>query len=564
MELAPEGTGYRQRTRFAKFHNLPELMNLFHEVADIKTADQLNLPTPEAVYHNEVAKPSEFQLQYLKKLSERATKIHNREVEPSQDNMLVITNDGRKLGLDQRLIDPAAGDAPASKLNMCVENIAEIWRDGAENRLTQLVFCDSSTPKKGGGFNVYDDIKAKLIARGIPENEIAFIHDANSDTQKKALFAKVRSGTVRVLLGSTEKMGAGTNCQDRLISLHNLDCPWRPRDLTQREGRIKRRGNQNPTVHIYRYVTENTFDSYLWQTVQKKQEFIGQILTSKSPVRSCEDIDSTAMDFAEVKALCAGDPRIKERMELDIEVSKLKILQASHRSQQYRLEDRVRLSLPKEQEDTERRIQCLREDITMAEAHPQPAEGFVGMEICGKNYTERKAAGVALLETAAGFEIGPAEKIGQYRGFSLCIRRQDFLSPKEFLLKGRLTYVVEMGDSDMGNVTKIENALARLPAELEKAKLKLENIKQQFVSAQAEIGKPFPQEQELKDKIVLPFTACRCAEGIQEAGCKQWGGTCSPGGCRQASYGAAHLPSKRPTCYGAWRTGGVFCFQEGV
>ncbi len=501
MELAPEGTGYRQRTRFAKFHNLPELMNLFHEVADIKTADQLNLPTPEAVYHNEVAKPSEFQLQYLKKLSERATKIHNREVEPSQDNMLVITNDGRKLGLDQRLIDPAAGDAPASKLNMCVENIAEIWRDGAENRLTQLVFCDSSTPKKGGGFNVYDDIKAKLIARGIPENEIAFIHDANSDTQKKALFAKVRSGTVRVLLGSTEKMGAGTNCQDRLISLHNLDCPWRPRDLTQREGRIKRRGNQNPTVHIYRYVTENTFDSYLWQTVQKKQEFIGQILTSKSPVRSCEDIDSTAMDFAEVKALCAGDPRIKERMELDIEVSKLKILQASHRSQQYRLEDRVRLSLPKEQEDTERRIQCLREDITMAEAHPQPAEGFVGMEICGKMYMERKDAGAALMEAAAGFEIGSAEKTGQYRGFSLCIRRRTFSDEKEFLLKGKLTYVIEPGDSGMGNVMKIENALTRLPAELEKTEGKLENIKQQIILAQAEIGKPFPQEQELKDKI---------------------------------------------------------------
>ena len=295
--------------------------------------------------------------------------------------------------------------------------------------------------------------------------------------------------------------------------------------MTQREGRIKRRGNQNPTVHIYRYVTENTFDSYLWQTVQKKQEFIGQILTSKSPVRSCEDIDSTAMDFAEVKALCAGDPRIKERMDLDIEVSKLKILQASHRSQQYRLEDIIRLSLPKEQEDTEWRIQCLREDIATAEANPQPAEGFVGMEICGKNYTERKAAGIALLETAAGFEIGPAEKIGQYRGFSLCIRRQDFLSPKEFLLKGRLTYVVEMGDSDMGNVTKIENALTRLPAKLDEAKLELENIKQQFVSAQAEIGKPFPQEQELKDKIARMAELDRVLQ-LEEAGRKEAGQLC--------------------------------------
>ena len=501
MELAPEGTGYRPRTRFAKFYNLPELMNIFHEVADIKTSDQLNLPTPEVVYHNEVAQPSEYQKEYMKELSARATAIRERRVDSKEDNMLVITNDGRKLGLDQRLLDPQAGDDPGSKVNLCVENVLKIWREGAEKRLTQLIFCDSSTPKKNGEFNVYDDIKSKLIAQGVPKNEVAFIHDADSDMKKKELFRKVRSGKVRVLLGSTEKLGAGTNVQDRLIALHNLDCPWRPRDLTQREGRIKRRGNQNSEVHIFRYVTENTFDSYLWQTVEKKQQFIGQIMTSKSPVRSCEDVDDTALDYAEIKALCAGDPRIKERMELDMEVAKLKIMQASYQSQMYRLEDKVRLVFPKQQADTEQRIADLQEDMATAAAHPEPADSFAGMDVCGQTCKERVDAAALLEQARQQIQPGSTEEIGFYRGFKLCVRQKNFLSEPEFLLRGRITYSIECGDSALGSVIKLENSLKRLPAHLDAAKKELENVEQQFASAKAELGKPFPQEQELKDKL---------------------------------------------------------------
>ncbi len=516
MELAPEGTGYRPRTRFAKFYNLPELMNIFHEVADIKTEDMLNLPVPHAVFHNVVAHPSEFQKKYMGELSERATAIRSRLVDSRQDNMLKITSDGRKLGLDQRLLNPLAGDDPGSKVNLCVDNILQIWEQGDAEKLTQLVFCDLSTPGKKRPIqmveneqgvaemedfqNVYEDIKQKLIAGGMPAQQIAFIHDANTDLQKKELFARVRSGRVRVLLGSTEKLGAGTNVQDRLIALHNLDCPWRPRDLTQREGRIKRRGNQNPEVHIFRYVTENTFDSYLWQTVEKKQNFISQILTSKSPVRSCEDVDNTALDYAEVKALCAGDPRIKERMELDVEVSKLKILEASHRSQQYRLEDQVRIYFPKEQARLEQQVEGLKEDIALAAAHPQPVKEFAGIELYGQMHKERAKAGAILRQALQGLVPGPAEEIGQYRGFKLLIKRENYLTAPKILLRGRLTYAIEQGDSALGDVLKVENSLKNLYAEAEDAKQKLENVKQQFVSAKAEIGKPFPQEQELEEK----------------------------------------------------------------
>ena len=375
LELAPEGTGYRARTRFSKFFNLPELMNLFREVADIKTADQLHLPTPEVEYHNIVAKPTVQQQEMVKALSERASLVHSGSVDPSQDNMLKITSDGRKLGLDQRIISPLLPDEPGTKVNQCVDNIMQIWRDGEADKLTQLVFCDISTPqtrptKKAAkaldnptlhaleqavpldapepAFTVYEDIRQKLIAQGMPAEQIAFIHEANTEVRKKELFSKVRTGQVRVLLGSTAKMGAGTNVQDRLVALHDLDCPWRPGDLAQRKGRIERQGNQNPLVHVYRYVTEGTFDAYLWQTVENKQKFISQIMTSKSPVRSCDDVDETALSFAEIKALCAGDPRIKERMDLDVEVSKLKLMKADHQSKQYRLEDQLLKYFPEE------------------------------------------------------------------------------------------------------------------------------------------------------------------------------------------------------------------------
>ena len=350
MELAPEGTGYRVRTRFSKFFNLPELMSLFREVADIKTADELNLPKPEVVYHNEVSQPTEIQKGLVKQLSERASRVHARLVEPDEDNMLAITNDGRKLGLDQRVVNPLLPDEPGTKVNRCVDNVFKIWEDTRADRLAQILFCDLSTP--GKGFSVYDDIKKKLVSRGVPENEIAFIHNADTDAKKKELFARVRSGQVRVLMGSTAKMGAGTNVQDRLIALHDLDAPWRPGDLEQRKGRIARQGNMNETVHVYRYVTENTFDSYIWQTLENKQKFISQIMTSKNPVRSCEDVDETTLSFAEIKALCAGDPRIKEKMDLDVQVARLRMLKSSFQSQKYTLEDNLARYFPREIADT--------------------------------------------------------------------------------------------------------------------------------------------------------------------------------------------------------------------
>ncbi len=501
MELAPEGTGYRPRERFAKFFNLPELMSIFHEVADIKTEDMLNLPTPDVEFHNIVAKPTEFQKSYVQELSERATAVRRGNVKPTEDNMLKITNDGRKLGLDQRLISPLAEDDPTSKLNLCVENIMKYWEDGKAERLTQLVFSDLSTPKKDGGFNVYDDIKRKLIERGVPENEVAFIHDAESEVKKKELFAKVRSGRVRVLIGSTQKLGAGTNIQDRLIALHHLDVPWRPRDLTQREGRIKRRGNQNPLVHVYRYVTESTFDSYLFQTVEKKQQFIGQIMTSKSPARTCDDVDEAALSYAEVKALCAGDPRIKERMELDVDVARLQVMQASHRSQQYNLEDKLRKYFPQEQQRLEWRIEGIRRDMATLSEHPLPSEGYIGIELLGQHFTERKAAGVVLLKQCKDVTGYTTMPVGRYRGLEVLIKKQNLLSEPQIILKGAVEYALDASDSDIGNITRIDNVPERLPEELSKAQASLENVKQQIESAGQEVGRPFPQEQELKDKL---------------------------------------------------------------
>ena len=487
IELAPEGTGYRARTRFAKFFNLPELMNLFREAADIKTADQLNLPTPTAVYHNEVSQPTPLQKQMVQELSERAAKVHAGIVDASTDNMLKITSDGRKLGLDQRVINPDLPDDPNSKVNRCVDNIHRIWQDGQADRLTQLVFCDLSTPKgktaqsgriaakstdnpelhaleaaidaeagpEKPPFTIYDDIREKLIARGIPREQIAFIHEANTEVRKKELFAKMRSGQVRVLMGSTFKMGAGMNVQDRLVALHDLDCPWRPGDLEQRSGRIIRQGNRNKEVHIYRYVTESTFDAYLWQTVENKQKFISQIMTSKSPVRSCEDIDEAALSYAEIKALCAGDERIREKMDLDVDVARLRLMKANHQSQQYRLEDNILRHFPAQIEENKGFLSGFEADMKTLEAHPHPKDGFAGMEVKGDFLTDKDNAGAAILEA--------------------------FKDAR-------------------GNLVRIDNALAQMPERYKTVQGRFENVQAQLATAKAELGKPFPQEAELKEK----------------------------------------------------------------
>ncbi len=528
IELAPEGTGYRARTRFAKFFNLPELMTIWKESADIKTADQLNLPTPEVVFHNEVAHPTEHQQAMVQELSERAAEVHAGKVEPWKDNMLKITSDGRKLGLDQRILNPMLPDDPSSKVNQCVENIAQIWQDGQGDKLTQLVFCDISTPKAApskrvakaaGGldspelralelltepgdterpFSVYEDIREKLIARGIPAEEIAFIHDANTEARKKELFAKVRSGQVRVLMGSTFKMGAGMNVQDRLIALHDLDCPWRPGDLEQRKGRIVRQGNQNATVHIYRYVTEGTFDSYLWQTVENKQKFISQIMTSKSPVRSCDDIDETALSYAEIKALCAGDPRIKEKMDLDIDVSRLKLLKANHQSQQYRLEDNLLKYFPEQIEQNKGYIAGFEKDLETLAAHQPPEGEFAGMFIRGDTLTDKDNAGAAILEACKEVKGTEATEIGSYRGFTMSLSFEGF--HHQLTLKGEMSYKVELGPDARGNLTRIDNALAGMPDRLKAVHAQLDNLYQQQAAAKAELGKPFPQEAELQQK----------------------------------------------------------------
>ena len=532
IELAPEGTGYRARTRFSKFFNLPELMNLFREAADIKTADQLNLPTPTAVYHTEVTQPTALQQQMVQELSERAAKVHAGSVDASTDNMLKITSDGRKLGLDQRVINPDLPDDPNSKVNLCVNNIHRIWQDGQAEKLTQLVFCDLSTPKgkaaqsgriaaKGTDspelhaleaaidaetepeeppFTIYDDIREKLVARGIPREQIAFIHEANTEVRKKELFAKVRSGQVRVLMGSTFKMGAGMNVQDRLVALHDLDCPWRPGDLEQRSGRIIRQGNRNKEVHIYRYVTESTFDAYLWQTVENKQKFISQIMTSKSPVRSCEDIDEAALSYAEIKALCAGDERIREKMDLDVDVARLRLMKANHQSQQYRLEDNILRHFPAQIEENKGFLSGFEADMKTLEQHPHPKDGFAGMEVKGDFLTDKDNAGAAILEAfkdAKGLESVP---IGSYRGFAMSLTVENFGKDFILTLKGKMSHRVELGKDARGNLVRIDNALAQMPERYKTVQDRLENVQAQLATAKAELGKPFPQETELKEK----------------------------------------------------------------
>jgi len=502
IELAPEGTGYRARTRFAKFFNLPELMTLFKEVADIKTADQLNLPTPEPVYHTVIAQPTDLQKQMVQELSERAAEVHTGRIDPSRDNMLKITSDGRKLGLDQRIINPMLPDDPDSKVNLCVRNIAQIWRDGQEDKLTQLVFCDISTPKDDGSFSIYGDIRAKLVAQGIPMEQVAFIHDANTEAKKKELFAKVRSGQVRVLMGSTAKMGAGTNIQDRLVALHDLDCPWRPGDLEQRSGRIIRQGNRNEKVHIFRYATECTFDSYIWQTVENKQKFISQIMTSKSPVRSCEDIDETALSYAEIKALCAGNPQIKEKMDLDVEVSKLRLLKASHQAEQYRMEDSLRKYFPEQIMFTKGSIAGLEADMATVKANTSAQGEFYGMEVLGKHYMEKEAAGNALLDACKAFHgdaLNPVT-IGNYRGFTMSLSIENLGRDFVLTLKGQMTHKATLGADARGNVTRIDNKLADIPGRIRTGREQLDNLLQQMESAKQEVGKPFPQEAALAEK----------------------------------------------------------------
>ena len=533
IELAPEGTGYRARTRFAKFFNLPELMTMFKESADIKTADQLHLPTPKPFYHNEVLQPTEIQKAMVQELSARAAAVHAGKVDASKDNMLKITSDGRKLGLDQRVINPDLPDDPGSKVNRCVENVFRIWQDGQADKLTQLVFCDLSTPKVEAGkraakaaggnldspelhavesqlirdgvgtdapFSVYNDIREKLVAMGIPREQIAYIHEANTEVRKKELFAKVRSGQVRVLMGSTFKMGAGMNVQDRLVALHDLDAPWRPGDLEQRSGRIIRQGNRNKEVHIYRYVTEGTFDAYLWQTLENKQKFISQIMTSKSPVRSCEDIDETALSYAEIKALCAGDERIKEKMDLDVDVARLKLMRANHQSQQYKLEDNILRYFPEQIEQAKGIISGLEADMQTLAAHPHPKDGFAGMEIRGDYLNDKENAGAALLDTlkeVKGLEPIP---VGSYRGLQMTLTVENFGRDYILTLKGQLSYRAELGHDPRGNLTRIENVLNSLPKRLTVQQDRIESLRAQTETAKAELGKPFPQETELREK----------------------------------------------------------------
>ena len=498
IELAPEGTGYRARTRFAKFFNLPELMAMFKEVADIKTADQLHLPVPNAHYETMAVKPSVYQEEMVEALSERASKVHSGAIDPKEDNMLRITSDGRKLGLDQRLMNPLLPDEPGSKVNACMENILRIYKEGDAQKLTQLVFCDLSTPHGDGSFNVYDDIRDKLVASGIPREEIQFIHDADTEIKKKDLFAKVRSGQVRILFGSTQKLGAGTNVQDRLIALHDLDAPWRPGDLEQRAGRIVRQGNMNPDVHIYRYVTEKSFDSYLWQTIENKQRFISQIMSSKSPVRACDDVDETALSYAEIKALCAGDPRIKEKMDLDIEVAKLRLMKADYQSNQFKLEDQILKQYPEEIRQVQERAKGYRADMALLEAHPLPKDGFVGMAIKGKRIADKEAAGKMLLETC---RLSPHDmELGEYRGMKMTVDYDSYRQEVKLILRGEMSHTVTMGTDVYGNLTRIENALANMPQKLEKAEERIAELERQTEQARAELGKPFAQEKELEAK----------------------------------------------------------------
>ena len=499
VELTPEGTGYRAKTRFARFYNLPELMAMFKEIADIKTADMLDLPVPKAVFHNISVKPSEIQRDMVAGLAERAERVRNGMVDARVDNMLKITNDGRKLALDQRLINPLLPDFEDSKLNACVDAMFETWERGSEKRLTQLFFCDLSTPKNDGSFNVYDDIRQKLIARGVPADEIKFIHEADTEAKKLELFKKVRRGDVRILMGSTQKMGAGTNVQNKLAASSDLDCPWRPSDLEQRLGRSIRQGNENAEVHIYRFVTEETFDAYLYQLVEGKQKFASQIMTSKSPVRSCEDIDETALSYAEIKMLATGNPHIKEKMDLDIQVQKLRLLKSSFLSEKYALEDKIIKFYPQEIARRADVIAGLKTDIERVAEHPKPSdETFIGMTVKGAFYSEKADAGNAILEACKAMTNPDPIPLGEYRGFTMEL----YFEAREYKvrLKGELGYPVTLGTDTFGNITRLDNALEGLPKRLEMNEMELDNLKKQFETAKVDVERPFPQEEELKAK----------------------------------------------------------------
>ena len=501
LELAPEGTNYRAKTRFAKFYNLPELMQMFREIADIQTADMLKLPVPEVRYHNIKTKSSGIQKEMVAGLAGRAEKVRARLVKPNIDNMLKITNDGWKLALDQRMIDPMLPDDPDSKVNTCVDNVYRIWEEHADTKAAQLVFCDLSTPKNDGTFNVYDDMREKLIRRGIPAEQVRFIHEAATDAQKKEMFARVRSGEVRILFGSTPKMGAGTNVQDRLIAIHNLDCPWRPSDLEQRQGRIERQGNMFPEVQVYRYVTEQTFDAYLYQLVESKQKFISQIMTSKSPVRSAEDVDEVALSFAEVKMLATGDERFKEKMDLDMQVAKLKVLKQSYLSEHYDLEDRILKDYPQEIKDYEERIVGYGNDAAIAEQHkPQGEDKFCLMTLKGVTYTQKADAGEMLLAICKEYPMSAPAEIGSYRGFKIEVFYDTVNAHYCLNLCGARKYKVDLGMDALGNLTRIENELAKLPARLEAAKTKKAETIAQLETAKVEVEKPFAFEEELKEK----------------------------------------------------------------
>ena len=501
IELSPEGTGYRAKTRFARFFNLPELISLFKESADVQTADMLNLPVPEAEYINEVLKPSETQQEMVSSFADRAERVRNGNVDPRNDNMLKITNDGRKLALDQRLINDLLPDEPESKVNLCVENAYQVWEESTPDKSTQLIFCDLSTPKADGTFNVYDDVREKLVAKGIPREEIAFIHEANTETKKAELFAKVRSGQVRILLGSTPKLGAGTNIQDRLIALHHLDCPWKPSDLEQQEGRILRQGNRNQKVKIFRYVTENTFDSYMWQILENKQKFISQIMTSKSPVRACDDVDDTALTYAEIKALATGNPYIKEKMDLDIQVSKLKLMRANHTSQIYSLESDIARRYPAEITAAKERIAGLKADLAVAKPLLEQDKEKFSITVEDRVYTDRKEAGSAILAACAAMKIAKTEgQIADLGGFAISSRFDAFAQTFKLTIKRQSSYTIELGSDPAGNIQRILNALASIEKTLPQVERRLETLQQQLAEAKEEVQRPFPQEAELNEK----------------------------------------------------------------
>ena len=502
FELSPEGTGYRVKTRFSKFYNLPELMSMFKEVADIQTADMLNLPVPEAHFKVIKTEPSEEQKEILKSLSERADKVRNKSVDPEEDNMLKITNDGKKLALDQRLINPLLPDDENSKVNVCVKNVFSIWDKTKEEKSTQLLFSDMSTPKGDGSFNIYDDIRGKLVELGIPKEEIAFIHEANTDKQKDELFAKVRKGEICILMGSTQKMGAGTNVQNKLIAMHDLDVPWRPADLEQRSGRIVRQGNENKEVNIYRYITENTFDAYLWQTIENKQKFISQIMTSKTPVRVAEDVDESSLNYAEIKALATGDPKIKEKMDLDNEVTKLKMLEANYKSNRYRLEDKVIKTYPEEIARTEKLIESVKKDIENVEPQGSGENKFTSISINGEIIRDKKIAGEKLLEAIKGVKINESKVIGQYRNMDLEVSYNFFTNEHNFTLKGATNHSGDLGTSADGNITRLDNSIDKMPERLNRLEEKLVSTKEQLENAKEELTKPFEKADELKTKVL--------------------------------------------------------------